>query len=90
MKAFGKYIAIERNTANQKMAGGTLELSSKESSDISIQSGKVLSCGAGPAEYINEGDVVYYNKAREVSFKNEESETVTMISLDSIVAISKP
>jgi co-chaperonin GroES (HSP10) len=88
MKAFGKYIAIEKNKANQKMAGGALELPGKESSDISIQSGKVLSCGVGPAEYINEGDVVYYNKAREVSFKDEEGETVTMISLDAIVALS--
>ena len=84
MKAENGYVAVEQITGVEEMSGG-LVYSSKDSSDMVVQKGKMISVAEDVAHIFTEGHVAYYNKARvvKVSIKGE---IVTFIRSVDIVA----
>ena len=62
MKPIGKYIAIEKIKEEVKTSSGII-LSSQDVSDMRYEKGRAVKVGTD-VSVINDGDILYYDKAR--------------------------
>ena len=88
MKAFGRYISVRKHKENAKMGGTGLELSAAETSSMSIQRGVVETVSGEVRGVVRAGDTVFYNKSKEVTFKDDDDKTVIMVVIDAVIAVA--